>query len=78
MTKARPLHQEHPIQYPQGTPLLGEDQAQALGAHLDPGWQRSGTVGSAGSSPSATTSGMPSASPRGSRCSPNGSPIIPS
>ncbi len=72
MTEVGPLHQEHPIEYPEGAPPLGEDEAQALGTHLDHGWQRDGPVGSAGSSPSAT-SGMPSGSPPGSRCSPNGS-----
>ncbi|HEX6677135.1 MAG TPA: 4a-hydroxytetrahydrobiopterin dehydratase [Actinomycetes bacterium] len=43
MTEVGPLHQEHPIEYPEGTPPLGEDEAQALGAHLDRGWQRDGT-----------------------------------
>jgi len=74
MTQAGPLHQEHPVEYPEGTAPLSEDEAQALDAHLDQGWQR---VGSAGNSPSAT-SGMPSASPPGSRCSPNGSSTTPS
>jgi 4a-hydroxytetrahydrobiopterin dehydratase len=43
MTEVGPLHQEHPIEYPEGTPSLGEDEAQALGTHLDRGWQRDGT-----------------------------------
>ena len=43
MTEIGPLHKEHPIEYPEGTPPLGEDEAQALGTHLDQGWQRDGT-----------------------------------
>ena len=43
MTEAGPLHQEHPVEYPKGTPPLGEDEAQALGAHLDSRWRRDGT-----------------------------------
>jgi 4a-hydroxytetrahydrobiopterin dehydratase len=43
MTEIGPLHQEHPVEYPEGTPPLDEDQAQALGTHLDQGWQRDGT-----------------------------------
>ena len=42
MTDAGPLHQEHPVEYPAGTPPLAEDQAQALAIHLDQGWQRDG------------------------------------
>ena len=42
MTEEGLLHQEHPVEYPDGTSPLGEDQAQALDAHLDPGWQRDG------------------------------------
>ena len=40
MTQAGPLHQEHPIEYPEGTPPLAEDDAQALDRLLDQGWQR--------------------------------------
>jgi 4a-hydroxytetrahydrobiopterin dehydratase len=43
MTQAGPLHQQHPVEYPQGTPPLSEDQAQALNTQLDHGWQRDGT-----------------------------------
>ena len=43
MTDQGPLHQAHPVEYPQGTPPLDEDQAQALDTHLDHGWQRDGT-----------------------------------
>ena len=43
MTQAGPLHQEHPIEYPEGTPPLGENEAEALDTHLDHGWQRDGT-----------------------------------
>jgi 4a-hydroxytetrahydrobiopterin dehydratase len=43
MTEVGPLYREHPIEYPVGTPPLGEEEAQALGTHLDPGWQRDGT-----------------------------------
>jgi 4a-hydroxytetrahydrobiopterin dehydratase len=43
MTEVGPLHQEHPVEYPQGTPPLGEDEAQALATHLDQGWQRDST-----------------------------------
>ena len=43
MTQAGPLHQEHPIEYQEGTPPLGEDEARALDTHLDHGWQRDGT-----------------------------------
>ena len=42
MTEAGPLHKEHPVEYPKGTPPLGEDEAQALQAQLDQGWQRDG------------------------------------
>jgi hypothetical protein len=35
MTEVGPLHKEHPIEYPEGTPPLGEDEAQALGTQLD-------------------------------------------
>ena len=37
------LHQEHPVEYPEGTPPLAEGEAQALATHLDQGWQRDGT-----------------------------------
>jgi 4a-hydroxytetrahydrobiopterin dehydratase len=43
MAEGGPLYQQHPVEYPDGTPPLGEDQAQALNAHLDHGWQRDGT-----------------------------------
>jgi 4a-hydroxytetrahydrobiopterin dehydratase len=43
MTEVRPLHQEHPVEYPEGTPPLGEDEARALDTHLDQGWRREGT-----------------------------------
>ena len=43
MTEAAGLHQEHPVEYPEGTPPLGEDEARALGTHLDSGWRRDGT-----------------------------------
>src|SRR5512132_258694 len=43
MTQAGPLHQEHPVEYPEGTAPLSEDEAQALDTHLDQGWQRDGT-----------------------------------
>jgi 4a-hydroxytetrahydrobiopterin dehydratase len=42
MTEAGPLHQEHPVEYPEGSSPLGEDEAQALDAHVDQGWQRDG------------------------------------
>jgi 4a-hydroxytetrahydrobiopterin dehydratase len=45
MTQPGPLHQEHPVEYPEGTPPLGEDEAQELEAHLDHGWLRDGTLG---------------------------------
>jgi len=43
MTQAGPLHQQHPIELPEGTPPLSEDEAQALNTQLDQGWQRDGT-----------------------------------
>ena len=43
MTQEGPLHQEHPIEYPEGTPPLGENEAEALATHLDQGWHRDGT-----------------------------------
>ena len=43
MTEVVPLHQQHPIEYPEGTPPLGEDEAEALATQLDQGWQRDGT-----------------------------------
>jgi 4a-hydroxytetrahydrobiopterin dehydratase len=43
MTEVGPLQQEHPIEYPEGTSPLGEDEARALDTHLDQGWQRDGT-----------------------------------
>jgi 4a-hydroxytetrahydrobiopterin dehydratase len=43
MTEVEPLHKEHPIEYPEGTPPLSEEEAQALGTHLAQGWQRDGT-----------------------------------
>ena len=42
MTGVGPLHQEHPVEYPIGTPPLGEDEARALDTQLDQGWQRDG------------------------------------
>ena len=45
MTEARPLHREHPVEYPETTPPLSEDEAQALDRHLEQGWQRDGTRG---------------------------------
>jgi 4a-hydroxytetrahydrobiopterin dehydratase len=42
MTEVGPLHQEHPVEYPKGTPPLGEDEARALDTQLDQGWQRDG------------------------------------
>ena len=43
MTQPGRLHQEHPIEYPEGIPPLAEDDAQALDRLLDQGWQRDGT-----------------------------------
>ena len=43
MTQPGPLHQEHPVEYPEGSPPLAEDDAQALDRLLDQGWQRDGT-----------------------------------
>ena len=43
MTQAGPLHQEHPVEYPEGTPPLGERDAEALDTHLERGWRRDGT-----------------------------------
>jgi 4a-hydroxytetrahydrobiopterin dehydratase len=43
MSEAGPLHQEHPVEYPEGTPRLGEEEAQALATRLDQGWRRDGT-----------------------------------
>ena len=43
MTEVDPLHQQHPIEYPEGTPPLDEDEAHALATHLDQRWQRDGT-----------------------------------
>ncbi|HEU4898300.1 MAG TPA: 4a-hydroxytetrahydrobiopterin dehydratase [Actinomycetota bacterium] len=43
MTEVGPLHQEHPVEYPEGTPPLGEDEARALDMQLDQGWRRDGT-----------------------------------
>ena len=43
MTEVGPLYQEHPVEYPEGTPSLGEDEARALDRQLDPGWRRDGT-----------------------------------
>ena len=43
MTQVHPLHQQHPIEYPEGTPSLGEDEAHALATNLDQRWQRDGT-----------------------------------
>ena len=43
MTEVGPLYQEHPVEYPEGTPPLGEDEVQALDAQVDRGWQRDGT-----------------------------------
>ena len=42
MTEVGPLHQEHPVEYPEGAPPLGEDEAHALETHLDHGWRRDG------------------------------------
>ena len=43
MTEVGPLHQEHPVEYPEGTLPLDEDQAQALDTRLGQAWQRDGT-----------------------------------
>ncbi|HEY7607348.1 MAG TPA: 4a-hydroxytetrahydrobiopterin dehydratase [Actinomycetes bacterium] len=43
MTEVVPLHQQHPVEYPEGTPPLGEEEAGALATQLDQGWQRDGT-----------------------------------
>jgi 4a-hydroxytetrahydrobiopterin dehydratase len=43
MTDLGPLHQEHPVEYPEGALSLDEDKAQALDAQVDRGWQRDGT-----------------------------------
>ena len=42
MAEIGPLHQEHPVEYPEGTPPLGEDEARALDTQLDHGWRRDG------------------------------------
>lgn len=43
MTDATPLHRRHPVEYPQGTPPLSEEEAVALQGQLDPAWDRDGT-----------------------------------
>ena len=43
MTEARPLQQEHPVEYPEGTSPLGEDEAHQLATQVDRAWQRDGT-----------------------------------
>jgi 4a-hydroxytetrahydrobiopterin dehydratase len=43
MTQARPLHQQHPVEYPEGAPPLAEEEAQQLHAQVDRAWQRDGT-----------------------------------
>ena len=43
MTEARPLHREHPVEYPEGAPSLGEDEARELDAQVDQAWRRDGT-----------------------------------
>ena len=42
MTEVGPLHREHPIEYPEGTPPLGEDEAQARAQGRDRGQHRVG------------------------------------
>ena len=37
------LHRQHPVEYPQGSSPLSEDEARRLHAQLDPVWQRDGT-----------------------------------
>ena len=43
MTEARPLHREHPVEYPEGASPLGEDEARELDSQVDRAWQRDGT-----------------------------------
>ena len=40
MTQAWPLHQEPPVEYPEGASPVAEDEAQLLDAQLDRAWQR--------------------------------------
>ena len=34
MAEVGPLHQEHPVEHPEGTPPLGEDEARALDTQM--------------------------------------------
>ena len=43
MTEARSLHREHPVEYPEGSLPLTEDEARELDAQVDRGWRRDGT-----------------------------------
>jgi 4a-hydroxytetrahydrobiopterin dehydratase len=43
MAEAIELHLQHPVEYPRGTPPLGQEEAARLHAQLDPAWQRDGT-----------------------------------
>jgi 4a-hydroxytetrahydrobiopterin dehydratase len=43
MTQASPLHQERPVEYPEGASPLGEDEARRLDAQVDRAWRRDGT-----------------------------------
>ncbi len=43
MAETSELHRQHPVEYPDGTPPLREDEAAKLHAQVDPAWQRDGT-----------------------------------
>jgi pterin-4a-carbinolamine dehydratase len=43
MRETTELHRRHPVEYPEGTPPLGEGEAARLHAQIDPAWQRDGT-----------------------------------
>src|SRR4030095_2276847 len=43
MTQAWPLHQEHPVEYPEGASPVAEDKARELDAQVDRAWRRDGT-----------------------------------
>ncbi len=43
MAEANQLHRQHPVEYPQSTPPLSDEEARALHAEVDPAWQRDGT-----------------------------------
>jgi 4a-hydroxytetrahydrobiopterin dehydratase len=40
MTEATPLHRQHPVEYPRGTPPLSAEDAAKLQAEIDQAWER--------------------------------------